>query len=103
MVTLLQHNTQKTLNFRLRKSLHFELSGGRQPTKCERVPNVDVFYFDMTFDVIGDHEVNKIKVSFDKFGRAIKCRLNFENRPSSFGDRKGLWIDLPPPLQWTVG
>ena len=32
-----------------------------QPPTCEHVPNVDVFYFDLTCDIVGDHEVNKIK------------------------------------------
>ena len=32
------------------------------PPTCEHVPNVDIFYFNLTCDVIGDPEVNKIKV-----------------------------------------
>ena len=37
-----------------------ELSDGRQLPKWKHVPNVDIFYFDLTCDVIDDPEVNKI-------------------------------------------
>ena len=30
--------------------------------KCEHVPNVDIFYFALTCDIIGDPDVNKIKL-----------------------------------------
>ena len=33
---------------------HSELSDGRQTPKWEDVPNVDIIYFDLTCDVIGD-------------------------------------------------
>ena len=35
-------------------------------------------------------------VSLDNFDRAIKRRLNFENRPSSFGRRTGV-LKSPSP------
>ena len=41
--------------------VHSGLSSGRQPHKCKHVPNVDIFYFDLTCDVISDTEVNKIR------------------------------------------
>ena len=39
-----------------------ELSPGRQPPRCEHVPNVDIFYVDLICDVIGDPEIkNKFR------------------------------------------
>ena len=32
-----------------------------QPPKCENVSNVDVFYFDLTCDVISYREANKFR------------------------------------------
>ena len=37
--------------------VHSELGSGRQRPTCEHVPNVDIFCFDLTSDVIGDPEV----------------------------------------------
>ena len=37
----------------------FELSSSRQPPTCGHVSNVDIFYFDLTCDVIGGHEDSK--------------------------------------------
>ena len=81
---------------------------------CEHVPNVDIFYFDLTY--VWRHEWPRDQqkyVSPDNFGRASKRRLNFENRSSSFGDTSGifiapspkgdaLYVDLPQ-LQWGAG
>ena len=56
------------------------------------------FDFDLTGGVIVDLEVNEIRFrsTVDSFGEAIKRRLNFENRTSSFGDRRGA-LNSPPP------
>ena len=44
------------------------LSDGRQSPKLEHVPSIDMFYFDLTCDVVGDPEVNKIKFNSTNFG-----------------------------------
>ena len=36
-------------------------------------------------------------VSLDSFSRAIRCHLNFDDRPSSFGDRRGGGGSLESP------
>ena len=46
------------------------------------VSNVDIFYFDLTCDIIGDPDV-------DKAGKAIELCFNFGNLPGSFVDRRG--------------
>ena len=33
-----------------------------RPPKCEHVANADIFYFDLTCDIISDPEVNKIRL-----------------------------------------
>ena len=53
----------------------------------------------------------RLVVSRDKFGRAIKCRFNFESRPSSFGDSRAAMNRPSPTLvgriieipQWGAG
>ena len=44
----------------------FNLSNDCQAPKCEHIANVDIFYSNLTCNVIGDLEINKIK-----FGRQI--------------------------------
>ena len=50
--------------------------------------NVKHFVFDLTYNVIGDPDVVNICFSLDKFSRAVKQPLNFENRTSSYGVRR---------------
>ena len=70
--------------------VHSELPRGRQPPTCEHVPNVNIFNLTWLVTLLVTRKSTKLYL--DNFGRAIKCRFNFENRPSSFGDRRGLWI-----------
>ena len=65
--------------------------------RCHQARNVEHFDFDLTCDVTRDPEVNTFFPS-TVFSRAFKCRLNFYNRSSSFGDQRGA-RNSPPP-QW---
>ena len=87
--------------------------GGGITISFEKFPDFGRFFehfdFDLTCDVTRDPEVKKL-LSFDSFSRAFKCRLNFYNRSSSFGDQRGGLEIAPPPVgrvikipQWGAG
>ena len=66
--------------------------------KCEHVPKVDIFYYDLTSDVIGDQQFNKIRFHSTKLSGLSHAGCIFKISPVVLKIGGGPAMDSDPPV-----